>query len=133
MGAARALRIAIAAQDSGAVAGHAGKARRWLVYECVPGAPLAAPHAVELAPAQVFHHFRDDGPHPLDGVDVVVAGSAGDGFLRHMARRGTEVLLTGESEPLHALERILAGEALPDRRFDPTPLLCKLRDLFSRH
>ena len=50
-----------------------------------------------------------------------------------MARRGTEVLLTGETEPLRALERILAGEALPDRRFDPTTVLCKLRDLFSRH
>ena len=133
MDAPRAVHVAIAAQDDGAVAGHAGKARRWLVYDCVPGAPLPAPRAVALAPDQVFHHFHDDGPHPLDGVDVVVAGSAGDGFLRHMARRGTEVLLTGETEPLRALERILAGEALPDRRFDPTTVLCKLRDLFSRH
>ena len=27
----------------------------------------------------------------------------------------------------------LAGEALPDPRFDLTTTLCKLRDLFSRH
>jgi hypothetical protein len=32
-----------------------------------------------------------------------------------------------------ALSRILAGEVLPDRRFDITTTLCKLRDLFSRH
>ena len=29
--------------------------------------------------------------------------------------------------------RILAGEALPDPRFDITTTLCKIRDLFSRH
>jgi hypothetical protein len=29
--------------------------------------------------------------------------------------------------------RILAGEALPETRFDITTTLCKLRDLFSRY
>jgi hypothetical protein len=46
---------------------------------------------------------------------------------------GAEVLLTGETDPTAALTRILAGEALPDQRFDVTTALCKLRDLFSRH
>lgn len=72
-------------------------------------------------------------PHPLDGVEVVIAASAGDGFVRHMAKRGAEVLLTGEQQPDDALARILAGEALPDPRFDITTTLCKIRDLFSRH
>jgi len=63
----------------------------------------------------------------------VVAGSAGDGFVRHMKKRGAEVLLTGETDPAGALTRILAGETLPDQRFDVTTALCKLRDLFSRH
>ena len=58
---------------------------------------------------------------------------AGDGFIRHMQKRGAQVLLTGETDPSAALTRILAGEALPDRRFDVTTALCKLRDLFSRH
>ena len=31
------------------------------------------------------------------------------------------------------MEKILAGEALADTRFDITTTLCKLRDLFSRH
>ena len=130
------MKIAIATKDFTEVSGHAGQTRQWLLYDLSQHRSnqlLPAPTRVNLDKEQVLHVFEDDGPHPLDGVDVVVAGSAGDGFLRHMARRGTEVLLTGESEPLHALERILAGEALPDRRFDPTTLLCKLRDLFSRH
>lgn len=81
----------------------------------------------------MLHHFDDKGPHPLDGVEIVIAGSAGDGFIRHMKSRGADVILTGESDPLRALQAVIAGEALPDRRFDITTSLCKLRDLFSRH
>ncbi len=131
------MKIAIATKDWQTVSGHAGKACCWLLYSLAPGmdgmAALPAPVRVELAKDQVFHHFRDDGPHPLDGIDIAVAGSAGDGFIRHMQKRGVQVLLTGETDPAAALTRILAGEALPDRRFDITATLCKLRDLFSHH
>jgi hypothetical protein len=118
------------------VSGHAGKARRWLLYdlsEQAADAPLPAPTRVELAKEDLFHYFADDRPHPLDGVEIVVAGSTGDGFIRHMRKRGADVLLTGEREPATALARIVAGEALPDQNFDITTSLCKLRDLFSRH
>ncbi len=50
-----------------------------------------------------------------------------------MKKRRTEVLLTGETDPTLALTRIMAGEALPDPRFDITTTLCRVRDLFSRH
>jgi hypothetical protein len=46
---------------------------------------------------------------------------------------GTQVLLTGETDPITALQKILSGEALADTRFDVTTTLCKLRDLFSHH
>ncbi|MBS0348355.1 MAG: hypothetical protein JSR69_18060 [Proteobacteria bacterium] len=127
------MKIAIPVTGEQHVAGHAGQARNWLIYDCIPGSPLPAPNAIVLAREQVLHHFEDDGPHPLDGIEVVIAASAGDGFVRHMAKRGAEVLLTGEQQPDAALARILAGEALPDPRFDITTTLCKIRDLFSRH
>ena len=129
------MKIAIATKDWHTVSGHAGQARCWLLYDLTqnPESALAVPKRVELPKEQVFHHFREDGPHPLDGVEIVVAGSAGDGFIRHMKKRGAEVLLTGETDPAAALKRILAGEALPDQRFDVTTAFCKLRDLFSRH
>ena len=50
-----------------------------------------------------------------------------------MAGWGAQVLLTGETDPRAALQKVLAGEALPDTRFDVTTALCKVRDLFSRH
>lgn len=127
------MKIAIATKHFETVSGHAGQTREWLLYDCVPGQPIAEPVRITLTTEQLPHHFQDDGPHPLHGVDVVVAGSAGDGYIRHMEKWGARVLLTGETEPRAALEKILAGEALADPRFDITTTLCKLRDLFSRH
>ncbi|MBS1144968.1 MAG: hypothetical protein H6R14_2374 [Proteobacteria bacterium] len=130
------MKIAIATKDFQEVSGHAGQTRQWLVYDLTnhrSNQLLPAPSRVDLAKDQVLHVFEDNEPHPLDGVDLIVCASAGDGFIRHMKKRGAEVLLTGESDPALAITRILAGEALPDPRFDITTTLCKVRDLFSRH
>lgn len=128
------MKVAIAVSaDHAQVSGHAGQTHDWLVYDCRPGEPLPAPIHVHLDKAQLPHNFRDDGPHPLHGVALVLAASAGDGFVRHLKSWGAEVLLTGEREPAVALAKVLAGEALPDPRFDVTTTLCRLRDLFSRH
>lgn len=130
------MKIAIATKDYLTVSGHAGQTRHWLLWDLSEHRStqlLPAPQRVELNREQVLHTFEDNGPHPLDGVDIMVAASAGDGFIRHMKKRGTEVLLTGEDDPTMAISRIMAGEALPDTRFDITTTLCKLRDLFSRH
>ena len=130
------MKIGIPTKDWDSVSGHAGQARGWLLYDLSDhraGQPLPPPIRVELPKEQLFHHFQDDGPHPLDGIEIVIAGSAGDGFVRHMKKRGAEVLLTGETDTATALARVITGEALPDQRFDITTSLCKLRDLFSRH
>ncbi|MDP3538930.1 MAG: hypothetical protein Q8S26_09530 [Azonexus sp.] len=130
------MKIAIATKNYLTVSGHAGQTRHWLLWDLSEHRStqlLPAPQRVELNKEQILHTFEDKGPHPLDGVDIMVAASAGDGFIRHMKLRGTEVLLTGEDDPTMAISRIMAGEALPDTRFDITTTLCKLRDLFSRH
>ena len=130
------MKIAIATKDFDTVSSHAGQARQWLLYDLSnhrASQLLPAPRRIDLDKEQVLHVFEDDAPHPLDGIDIVVCASAGDGFVRHMKKRGAEVLLTGESDPALAITRILAGEALPDPRFDITTTLCKIRDLFSRH
>ncbi|MDZ4293448.1 MAG: hypothetical protein A3B67_00040 [Burkholderiales bacterium RIFCSPHIGHO2_02_FULL_66_10] len=128
------MKVAIATHKAWSqVSGHAGQAREWLLFDCQSDQPLPEPQRITLTKEQLPHHFKDDGPHPLHGVDLLIAGSAGDGFLRHMAGWGAQVLLTGETDPRAALQKVLAGEALPDTRFDVTTTLCKVRDLFSRH
>lgn len=125
------MKIAIATNDYTHVAGHAGQARHWLLYDSDSAAP--EPERIHLERSQVFHHWESDGPHPLDGISVILAGSAGDGFLRRMEKRGVQVLLTGERDATRALAAVLKGEVLPDPAFDPSLLLCRLRDLFSKH
>lgn len=130
------MKVAIATRNWDAVAGHAGQARHWLVFDFRSGprwARLPEPARIELEKAQVLHHFDDVGPHPLDGVDVVIAGGAGDGFVRHIKKRGAAVVLTSEADPVKALDSLVSGRALPGQRFDITTALCKVRDLFSRH
>jgi predicted Fe-Mo cluster-binding NifX family protein len=129
------MKIAIATDDFERVSGHAGQASRWLVYDHLPPQGLSSARAIELAREQVFHHWEEDAatPHPLDGVEVIVARSAGDGFLRRMQKRGVSVLLTSETLADAAILKVIAGDALPDPRWDASQLLCRLRDLFSRH
>lgn len=127
------MKIAIATKDFIHVAGHAGQSRHWLLHDSDAGAAPA--QRISLDKDQVFHHWEEEGsaPHPLDGIEVIIAGSAGDGFLRRMRQRGIEVLLTGEKDAEKALAAVLAGEVLAEPGFHPTQLLCKLRDLFSKH
>ena len=128
------MKIAVATKDDARqVSGHAGQCRDWLVFDCQPGETLPQPQHIELTKDQLPHHFRDDGPHPLHGIEIIIAAGAGDGYVRHMEKWGAQVLLTGETDPLMALKKVLTGEALADTRFDITTTLCKLRDLFSRH
>lgn len=130
------MKIAFPIKDWSTISGHAGQAPLWLVYDLSghrQGQALPHPSRIELTREQLPHYFKDDGPHPLDGVELIVAGSAGDGYVRHMKKRGAEVVLTGETDPAAALACILRGEVLPDQTFDITTTLCRLRDMFSRH
>jgi len=130
------MKIAIATKHFTEVSGHIGKATQWLLYDLSQHhAPrlLPTPQAITLERDQIFHVFEDDRPHPLDGVDLIVGASAGESFMRHMRKRGAQVMLTNEKDPTMAITRIMAGEALPGPGFDITTSLCKVRDLFSKH
>lgn len=112
------------------VTGHAGRARHWLLYDA---APESSATRIELEPAQVFHHYEGDGPHPLDGIETVIAISAGDGFMKRMQARGVDARQTAETDPDKAVADYLA-----ERLSDPKPrpigaLICKTLDLFSKH
>jgi predicted Fe-Mo cluster-binding NifX family protein len=130
------MKVAIPTRNWSEVSGHAGQARQWLLYDLSahsPDKPLPEPVRITLTKEQTPHYSKDEDVNPLDGVEIIVAGSAGDGYIRHMKKRGADVLLTGETDPTAALNRLIAGESLPGQKFDITTSLCKLMDLFSRH
>jgi len=125
------LRIAVACADWTKVTGHAGRAKRWLVYTVDPAGAVSAPDRVELPGDMVFHYFGDDRPHPLDGIAAVIAQSAGENFVAHMKRRGVDARLTAQADPAAAVSDYLA-ETLPPAKPRPVgALLCKALELLG--
>jgi 2-polyprenyl-6-methoxyphenol hydroxylase-like FAD-dependent oxidoreductase len=128
--------IAVASRDGTTVAGHIGKCRDWILFEVVPGNAEADPvvnelERIELAKALVFHHYKDDQPHPLADCAAVIGASAGESFVRKMARRGIEAILTAEPDPATAVQAWVEHNVTPPKPRPIGELFCKLRDAMS--
>lgn len=106
------MKIAITSQNFRTVTGHAGKTRRFLVYEADPGSPPVEIERLDLPREMSIHEFAG-GPHPLDAVDVLITASAGSGFIRNLAQRGVQVVITSETEPAQAITDFLVGSVKP--------------------
>lgn len=123
------MQIAVACTaDYSEVAGHAGRARRWLVFDGED-----PPRRVELSAKQVFHYFEGEEAHPLDGVGVIIAQSAGEGFLGKMTRKGIDAVTTGETNPARAVADYLGHRLAAPHPRPIGALVCKAIDMFSRH
>lgn len=101
--------FAVASQNFTTVTQHAGKTRRFLLLEGHAGQPVQEIGRLDLPEGMAIHDFASDDPHPLDQAQVVIAGSAGDGFVRRMSSRKIETVLTQETDPVRAVESYLAG------------------------
>lgn len=105
------MRIAVTSENGKTITRHAGRARRFLVFETDPaGEPV---EVARFALAEGLSLAAHADPSPLDGVDVLVSGSAGAGLVRRMARRGVAVAVTTERDPASALRALLQGTLQP--------------------
>ncbi|RAI33151.1 NifB/NifX family molybdenum-iron cluster-binding protein [Rhodoplanes serenus] len=103
------MRIAVASQNFRTVTGHAGRTRRFLVFEAEQGVAPREVDRLDLPKELAMHEFHGSGPHPLDVVQALIAGSAGPGFIRRMAGRGITAVATSETDPVAAVTHLLAG------------------------
>ncbi len=128
------MRVAVAVDHSyAAVVGHAGKCRRWLVFIVEAGEDPVVAEQVELPKDLVWHHYKDDRPHPLGDVAAVIAHSAGESFKKRMEGRGIQAAMTSEDDPARAAAAF-GAESLPPPKPRPIgDLVCKVRDMFSDH
>lgn len=101
--------IAVSSQNFRTVTGHAGKARRFLVFEVAADMSVREADRLDLPREMAMHEFNDRLPHPLDATDILITGGAGEGFVRRMARRGVRVVATAETDPEAAVHAFLAG------------------------
>lgn len=107
------MKIAVASQNFRTVTPHAGRTRRFLMYEAEPGAAPVEAGRLDLPKELAIHDWHGTGPHPLDDADVVIAGSCGPGFEKRMAARGIIALATSETDPARAVSAYLAGTLAP--------------------
>lgn len=107
------MKIAVTSQNFRTITGHAGKARRFLVYDVPTDGEPVALDRIDLPMGMAFHDFHGDGPHPVDGVDVIVTGGCGAGFAHRMQQRGIQVVTTSASDPLEAADAVGHGRPLP--------------------
>ena len=71
------------------------------------GSPAA--HLLELPKEASFHDSSPHAEHPLDGVDLLIAGGMGEGLQARLARKGIEGVVTTETDPERAVLLWLAG------------------------
>jgi predicted Fe-Mo cluster-binding NifX family protein len=106
------MRIAVTSQNFRTITGHAGKTRRFLVFE--PGPDGRAPVEVErldLPKSMSLHEYHGED-HPVYDMEVVVTAGCGEGFVRRLSTHGVRVIATSETDPVRAATAVLAGETL---------------------
>jgi len=106
------MKVAVTSQNFRTVTGHAGKTRRFLVYDISSPCSPCEIDRIDLPKEMAFHEFRGDA-HPIDGVDALITASAGPRFVARLAQRGIEVVVCGEADPLIAVRDYLAGTVKP--------------------
>lgn len=102
------MKIAITSQNRKTITGHAGKCRKFWIYE-IADKKIVDKTLLELALEQSFHESHAAGPHPLDGIDVLISGGVGQGLIRRLSNMGIQGLVTPETDPASAVAAFLNG------------------------
>ncbi len=103
------MKIAVSSQNFRQITGHAGRARRFLVYVVDDAGRVVESERLDLPKELAMHGFDDRIAHPLYGMDVLITGGAGAGFQQRLAAQGVRVAVTGETDPEAAVRAFLAG------------------------
>ncbi|NTV95857.1 MAG: dinitrogenase iron-molybdenum cofactor biosynthesis protein [Thiobacillus sp.] len=106
------MKIAITSQNRKTVTGHAGKCRKFWIYE-VTGDQINGRTLLELSLADSFHESHGQGPHPLDDVNVLISGGMGSGLQLRLRQKGIDAQVTSETNPDRAVSAYLAGTLPP--------------------
>ena len=104
------MRLAVASQNFLTVTPHADKTRRFVVYAVEPFQEPVEVDRLDLPKEMTLQKFHGDHGHPLYAVDVLIAGSFGEGFGRRMAKHGVIARCTKESDPGKAVGEFLASQ-----------------------
>lgn len=106
------MKIAVTSEDYLSITGHAGQATRFLVFNAEAGREPVEIARLDLREDQTVHNLRD-GAHPLDGLDALIVGSAGQCFVERMQARGIATVAARGVSPVEAVAAYVAGLLKP--------------------
>ncbi len=115
------LKIAVTSQNRKTVTGHAGKCRKFWIFE-VEGTDIKDKTLLELSIEQSFHESHGASSHPLDDMNVLITGGMGAGLQQRLKQKGILAVATSETDPDRAVAAWLAGtlpEAEPESHGHP--------------
>lgn len=101
------IKIAVTSQNRKTITGHAGKCRKFWIYE-VAGSEVVGKNLLELPIEQSFHESHGQA-HPLDDANVLICGGMGQGLVNRLKAKSIEGLITTETDPDRAVAAYLAG------------------------
>jgi predicted Fe-Mo cluster-binding NifX family protein len=106
------LKIGVTSQNFRTITAHGGKTRRFMIFEVSPDGQIAETARHDLPKEMCIHEHPRDAAHPIDGLDILITGSCGDGFMRKLADRSIKAVVTGETDPAAAITALVSGRAL---------------------
>ena len=101
------MRIAVTSQNFRTVTGHAGRCRRFIIYEVKPDGTFEEVDRLDLPKDMSIHEHPVEAPHPLDEVHHVLTNGCGPGFVNKMEMRGVQVHLTDIEDPDRAVGELV--------------------------
>jgi predicted Fe-Mo cluster-binding NifX family protein len=105
------MKIAVTSQNFLTVTGHAGRARRFLIYDVQPGAEPVEIARLDLPAEQSFHETGGTGAHPIDGVDLIISAGFNAHFAVAMTQRGIRTAITDKENPVEAIRDYMERQA----------------------
>jgi predicted Fe-Mo cluster-binding NifX family protein len=108
------MRVAVSSQNFRTITSHAGKSRRFMLFDIAADGTITERQRLELPKGMSLHDTQ--GPdHPLfeQGLTHLLTGGAGERFIERLAAHRIAVIQTSATEIAPALQALAAGEALP--------------------
>ncbi len=106
------MKIGITSQNFRTITGHAGKARRFLVYQVDEDGVWRETERLDL-PKNMSLHEHKGGDHPVFAFDKLITAGCGEGFAHRLGSYGVQVIATSEQDPKAALQALIRGQPLP--------------------
>lgn len=101
------MRIAVTSQNATTITGHAGRCRRFLVFEVTEGKP-GATTVVDVPEAETFHQ-KHEVPPALAGLGALITQGMGQGLFQRLTSLGITPVITTEPSPAAAVQGFVAG------------------------